>query len=86
MTAPVVEVSTKRRTRVPSITPFGPVATASTMSGVGRLAMTVSAWSATAAGEDAAARAARSERLDGLGPRVVHHEPVARLDQAAGHV
>ena len=62
ITEPVVERSTKRRTRLPSITPRGPVATASTMSGVGRLAITVSAASATSAGERAAL-APRAVRL-----------------------
>ena len=54
ITAPVVDRSTKRRTFLPSITPSGPVATLSTMSGVGRLAITVSTMSATSFGERAA--------------------------------
>ena len=54
ITEPVVERSTKRRTFLPSITPSGPVATLSTMSGVGRLTITVSAKSATSFGERAA--------------------------------
>src|SRR6266446_6677619 len=54
MTAPVVDRSTKRRTRLPSITPPGPVATASTTSGVGRLTITVSTASAISRGEPAA--------------------------------
>src|SRR5262245_23227166 len=54
ITAPVVDRSTKRRTRLPSITPPGPVATASTTSGVGRLTITVSTASATSRGEPAA--------------------------------
>src|SRR5690606_25468704 len=49
--APVVDRSTKRRTRFPVITPPSPVATASTIGGVGKLANTVSAASATSATE-----------------------------------
>jgi hypothetical protein len=62
ITAPVVDRSTKRPTFLPSITPPGLVTTASTMSGVGRLAITVSAASATSAGERAAI-APRAARL-----------------------
>src|SRR5262245_31348157 len=51
---PVVDVSMNRRTRWPSITPPGPVATACTMSGVGKLAITVSTRSANSAGDAAA--------------------------------
>src|SRR5499433_855294 len=54
ITAPVVDRSTKRRTRLPSITPPGPVATASTTSGVGRLTITVSTTSAIPRWEPAA--------------------------------
>src|SRR6516225_3186291 len=62
ITAPVVERSTNRFTRLPSITPLGPLATLRTMSGVGRLAMTVSTMSATSFGERAAT-APRAARL-----------------------
>ena len=86
MTAPVVERSTKRRTRLPSITPSAPVATASTMSGVGRLAITVSTWSAISRGRSGGSRAERDEPVDRLTPRVEHDHPVAGLDQPAGHV
>jgi hypothetical protein len=58
ITAPVVERSTKRRTRLPSMTPPVPVATASTISGVGRLAITVSTSSAISRGEAARAPSA----------------------------
>ena len=51
ITEPVVDRSTKRFTFLPSITPSGPVATFSTMSGVGRLTITVSAESAISLGE-----------------------------------
>jgi hypothetical protein len=61
ITAPVVDRSTKRFTRLPSITPSGPVATLRTMWGVGRLTITVSTMSATSFGERTATapRAAR---------------------------
>ena len=48
---PDVERSTMTRTRLPSLTPSGPSATALTMSGVGRLTRTISASSATAFGD-----------------------------------
>ena len=54
ITEPVVDRSTKRLTRLPSMMPSGPVATFITISGVGRLTMTVSAASATSLGERAA--------------------------------
>ena len=51
---PVVDRSTNRFTRLPSMTPSLPVATLSEMSSDGRLAITVSTLSATSFGEDAA--------------------------------
>ncbi len=51
---PVVERSTSRLTRLPSITPSLPVATSSEICSDGRLAITVSVRSATSFGEDAA--------------------------------
>ncbi len=72
--------------RLPSINPPLPAATASTMSGVGRLAITVSARSATSRTEPAASAPSFDQPLDRLGPGVEHHDPVARLDQTAGHM
>src|SRR5262245_5011434 len=69
MTAPVVERSTKRRTRLPSMTPPLPVATSSTISGVGRLAITVSAASATSRAEPAACAPSAVSRS--IGSRLV---------------
>ncbi len=86
MTEPVVERSTKRRTRLPSITPSGPVATLSTMSGVGRLTITVSAASATSLGERAATAAERRDVADRLLADVVDDDLVSGLDQPPRHV
>ncbi len=69
MRAPVVDMSRKRLTFLPSITPSLPVATLSTMSGVGRLAITVSTWSATSLG-DFAATAPSVVRRDTICPLV----------------
>ena len=86
MTEPVVERSTKRRTRLPSISPPLPAATASTMSGVGRLAITVSTRSATSRTERRGLRAERGETVDGFASRVEHDDLMPGLDQPAGHV
>ena len=86
ITEPVVERSTKRRTRLPSITPSGPVATLSTISGVGRLTITVSAMSAISFGERAATRAERGEIADRFLAGVVDDDLVAGLDQPPRHV
>ena len=51
---PTVDRSTKRLTRLPSITPLAPVATSSEACSEGRLAITVSTRSATSLGEAAA--------------------------------
>src|ERR1700691_59630 len=85
ITEPVVERSTKRRTFLPSITPLGPVATLSTISGVGRLAITVSAMSATSFGERAAT-APRGEIADRFLAGVVDDDLVPGLDQTPRHV
>ncbi len=69
MRAPVVDMSRKRFTFLPSITPSLPVATALTMSGVGRLAITVSTRSATSLG-DVAATAPMLVRRDIICPLV----------------
>ena len=50
---PVVERSTKTRTRDPAATPRSPSATSCTTAGIGRLAITISAREATSAGEAA---------------------------------
>jgi hypothetical protein len=67
ITAPVVERSMKRRTRLPWMMPSAPVATASTMSGVGRLTMTVSTASAMARGEAAAVAPSATSRCTASG-------------------
>ncbi len=85
MTAPVVERSTKRRTRLPSITPSAPVATASTMSGVGRLAITVSTVSATSRTEPAACAPSATSRSIASRLRVEHGQPMPGFEQTAGH-
>ena len=85
MTAPVVERSTKRRTRLPAITPSLPVATASTMSGVGRLAITVSTPSATSRDGAGRLRPLRDQAIDRLAPRVEHGEPMPRFEQTTDH-
>src|SRR3954469_18735357 len=96
MAEPTVERSTKRLTRLPSITPFGPVATASEACSEGRLAITVSTWSAPSLGDvlvrGAAALRRRPPRgaappqlADALLARVESEEPVAGLDQPPFH-
>jgi hypothetical protein len=65
ITEPVVDRSTKRRMRLPSISPPLPAATASTMSGVGRLAITVSTRSATSRTEFAASAPSATSRSIG---------------------
>ena len=82
---PTVERSTKRLTRLPSITPPVPVATSSEACSDGRLASTVSQRSAMSLGDDAALRAHRDELVDGFLPRVEYGELVPGLDQAARH-
>ncbi len=86
ITEPVVDRSTNRRMRLPSINPPLPAATASTMSGVGRLAITVSARSATSRTEPAGSAPSFTSRSIASRPGVEHHHPVARLDQTAGHM
>jgi hypothetical protein len=54
MCEPTVDRSTKRLTRLPSITPLCPVATSSEACSDGRLAITLSTRSATSFGDDAA--------------------------------
>ena len=65
ITAPVVDRSTNRRTRLPSISPPLPAATANTMSGVGRLAITVSTRSATSRTELAGSAPSATSRSIG---------------------
>ena len=66
---PTVEKSTNRLTREPSMTPPAPVATSKDACGDGRLAITVSARSATSLVDDAA-RAPSSTRVSTASGRV----------------
>ena len=85
MCEPTVERSTKRLTRLPSITPPAPVATSSEACSDGRLAITVSTRSAMSFGEDAGLRAERDQSVDRFLARIEHHELMPGLDQAARH-
>ena len=60
--APEVDRSTKMRTALPWRTPSGPRTTSSTTAGVGRLANTIRAPDATAAGESARVAPAETRR------------------------
>ena len=86
ITEPVVERSTKRRTRLPSITPSGPVATLSTMSGVGRLTITVSTSVGDFLRRARRHGAARGEIADRFLAGVVDDDLVPGFDQPARHM
>src|SRR6187431_3805110 len=82
--APVVDVSMKIFTRLPSAIPRGPSATVSTTGGVGRLTKTISHADATAAGESRACapRSTRGRMISALVSKIVRSRPASSRRRA----